>query len=174
MGRNYLLVPILLMFISISTSFAKNNALTIESYGVAQGSLSGEYERKLTNKMSFAIQGLANSGNRGDLEYKGFGGGLGIKYYLSNQALRGAYIGVLGTTANLSIMSPTEGTVTSFGVAGSLGFKWVFTTGFAIDVGFSLAMPVSTQITILESGLQETIKSGSIGKGINLGLGIAW
>jgi len=162
------------MCISIPTTLSKNNALTIESYGVAQGSLSGEYERKLTNNVSLAIQGLAKSGNKGGLEYKGLGGGLGIKYYLGNQALRGAYIGVLGTTANLSIMGSTEGTVTSFGVAGSLGFKWFFTTGFAIDVGFSLAMPISTQITIPESELQKTIKSGSIGKGINLGLGIAW
>ena len=119
------------MFFSVPTAFSKNNALTIESYGIAQGSISAEYERKLTNKMSFTIQGLVNSGNRGDLEYKGLGGGLGVKYYLSDQALRGAYIGVLGTTANLSIMSPTEGTVASFGVAGSLGFKWVFATGFA-------------------------------------------
>jgi hypothetical protein len=100
MRRNYLLVLILLMFFSVPTAFSKNNALTIESYGVAQGSISAEYERKLTNKMSFTIQGLVNSGNRGDLEYKGLGGGLGVKYYLSDQALRGAYIGVLGTTAN--------------------------------------------------------------------------
>ena len=174
MERKYLQVLFLLIFILVPTSTAKKNAFTIESYGVAQGSLSGEYERKLTSRMSFTIQGLVNSGNRGDLEYKGLGGGLGVKYYLSDQALRGAYIGVLGTTANLSIISPTEGTVTSFGVVGSLGFKWIFATGFALDVGFSLAMPVSTQINIPESGLQETIKSGSIGKGINLGLGIAW
>jgi hypothetical protein len=174
MGRKYLLALILLILILVPTSLAKNNALIIESYGIAQGSISGEYERKMTNKISLAIQGLASKGNRQDLEYTGIGGGLGIKYYLSDQVLNGVYLGASASFINMDVLNPTEGKVTSFGVAGSLGYKWVFETGLAVDVGFSLAMPVLTQITIPESELQETVNFGTVGKGINLGLGFAW
>ena len=174
----YYLVLILLALFLFSTSgmsLAKNNALTIESYGVTQGSLSGDYERKLTNKISLAVQFLTSKGSRQDFEYTGIGGGTGIKYYLSQQALNGTYIGASGNVVSIKFLSDLEeGKITSFGLAGSLGYKWILERGMAIDVGFSLAIPISTQITTSESGLRETVSFGKIGSGINLGLGFAW
>lgn len=165
---------ILTLLLTHTISFAKSKALTIDSFGVTQGSLSGEYEQRLTNHLSFAVQALTNKGTREDLEYQGIGGALGIKYYLSQKPLNGTYLGAFGSLVNLNIAQPTKGKVTSFGLAGSLGFKWVYQTGLTVDIGFSLALPILTKIITEESELQDTVKSGPLGKGINLGLGFAW
>lgn len=165
---------ILTLLLTYTISFAKSKALTIDSFEVSQGSLSGEYEQKLTNNYSFAVQAVTDKDRMDDLEYQGIGGALGIKYYLSQTPLNGTYLGFFGSIVNLNITQPTKGKVTCYGLAGSLGYKWIDQNGFTVDIGFSLALPVLTKISTEESELQDSVRSGPLGKGINLGLGFAW
>ncbi len=153
---------------------AANNALTIDSYGITQNTVSGEFETKLSNKISLGFQGLTMKYQDEIDAYSALAGAVGARKYFVGEALNGIYIGLYGVGGYMKVTNPTTASAKSIGAALSLGLKTIAAKHIAVDLGVSATLPLFTQVTAEEIDLDQLIGFGEIGYGLNVGIGVVW
>ena len=153
-----------------------NNALTLDIRGLFMKAVSLEYERKISGSVSLNVQALYQKYHLTpeEVDLTAMAGAVGARMYLSKRALDGLYAGLYGVGAYVVSQEPSKVTATSFGASGVLGLKWISTGGIAIDVGYSLGVPIITKISAPDAGVDELAKFGKVGTGVTLALGYAW
>ena len=155
-----------------------NNTFTVDIRGFMMGIYSVEYEWRSSETTSLSTQGLIwnlqTEQNGDNINLTSYAGALGFRRYVSGELYNGLYVGLYGSGALINVTSPQEATATSLGLAASVGLKWLNEYNWAIDLGFSIAVPVHTHINAPDMDLSEQIVLGSIGTGVTVGIGYAW
>lgn len=159
----------LLAILVTGKSFAKTQSLVMDTRGALIGIYSLEYEQLLSEKVTLAVQGQICNYPQDNTKLLAYSLGVGKRKYILEKNFSGAYWGAYGTANYIK----TEGaTTTSFGAAGSIGYKQLLESGLVVDLGISLGIPFFTSIK--EATSTETVNFGALGFGLTLGLGYAW
>lgn len=157
----------LLMLAMAAPSFAQNSArnnppedgvkqvVKTNPLALAFGNFNGTYERLLNDKSSFLVS--ANYQYRlFGVDVNALGVGAGWRYYLTNAnkpVPAGFYI---QPQASASFGNVSDANYTTVGIGAELGYQWVWSSGFALDLG------IGPQYTFL-SGEVDDIEFNSDG-----------
>mgnify|MGYP000924390523 FL=1 len=160
----------LLIVLAMGTVFAATQSVVVDTRGALIGVYSAEYERLFSSKVSVDVQGQICNYTEDNSKLLAFNLAVGRRQYILEQDFSGAYWGAYGTASYIK----TESAVTTgLGVAGSIGYKHILDSGMVVDLGFSLGIPLITNIKA-DNTAAETVNFGALGLGLSLGLGYAW
>ena len=118
---------------------AQSNIIKTNPIGLAFGNFNVTYERVLNPSSSFLVKGNYMYKLLGaDVSLAGLG--LGYRYYITHakkEVPNGFYVNPQASFAFGSIKD-TDGTsysATNFGIGAELGYQWVWSSGFTLDLG---------------------------------------
>ncbi len=125
--------------------YAQNQIIKTNPLGFAFGNFNAKYERALSESTSFLVGGNFYSRKIFGVKATGFGVDGEFRYYITNRkkpSPEGFYVGP-GVSFDINNLGDVEtggvvnsrGSVTSLGIGATLGYQWVWDSGFALDLG---------------------------------------
>ncbi len=116
---------------------AQKNVLKMNPLGFAFGIYNLTYERALSSSTSFQVKGSFFSKLFG-LEVSSLGFDADFKYFITHKrkpSPEGFYIGPGISINKTSYSEFNDGSATTFGIGGTVGYQWIWNSGFALDLG---------------------------------------
>ncbi|MEP7195221.1 MAG: DUF3575 domain-containing protein [Saprospiraceae bacterium] len=116
---------------------AQQNVLKMNPLGFAFGIYNLTYERALGPATSFQVGGRFFTKLFG-LDVSSFGLDADFKYYITHKkkpSPEGFYIGPGISFNKTSYNEFSDATATTFGIGGTVGYQWIWNSGFALDLG---------------------------------------
>jgi hypothetical protein len=142
------------------------SVISINPFGLLLGVANAEYEKVWKPNMSFVGQAVFASRSSGDWDWMLLGGGVGVKRYLNSTAPEKLWF---GGNASLQYVSADygreEGSSVFLGLAGLVGYKWIFGQ-FTVEPSIGLLMSIGS-LSIAGESIPITGVGGTLG--ISLG-----
>lgn len=155
---------ILVLFAASLSAQAQKNIIKTNPVSLAFGNFNVDYERVISESSSFTASASYMYKLLG-LEVAAGGLGLGYRYYITHAKKdipNGFYVNpfVSANAGGLNFLGDSV-KFFNFGVAASLGYQWVWDSGFALDLGagpFLNMMKTSANVNI-----NGTLKDSNVG-----------
>ncbi len=149
---------------------AQNNIIKTNPIGLAFGNFNVTYERVLNSSSSFLVKGNYMYKLLGaDVSLAGLG--LGYRYYITHakkEIPTGFYVNpqLAFAFGNIKDSNGTSYSATNFGIGAELGYQWVWSSGFTLDLG------IGPMYNIVSSDSSDT--ANGIAPAITLAIGYAF
>lgn len=172
MKTKFLSIASFLMLFFMASNLNAQNVVKVNPIGLAFGSLNGGYETFLTDKTSLYLK--ANFYSRGlvGIRYTGFGVGGEYRFYLdSNDRPKGLYAGPIASVGFIGSNSDIINNYTLITIGGVIGYQWVFSEKFTVEVNIGPAYGIVTgdfgDTDIFGDGIIPTISLLTLGYILN-------
>lgn len=133
------------MLFFLANNLTAQNVVKVNPIGLAFGSLNGGYETFLTDKTSLYLKGNFYSRGLIGIRYTGFGVGAEYRFYLSdNDRPKGLYAGPIANIGFIGTNSDLIDNYTLITIGGVIGYQWVFSEKFTVEVNIGPAYGIVT------------------------------
>ena len=155
--------------------FAQNQIIKTNPIGFAFGNFNVKYERALSEATSFVVGGNFYSRKIFGVKATGYGLDGEFRYYITNRkkpSPEGFYIGP-GVSFDFNKLTDDgdTGSFTLLGVGATLGYQWVWNSGFSLDLGLG---PQYTFAAAKSDDVDEDIDFGGILPRFEFSIGYAF
>lgn len=156
----------------LTSTFAQNQVIKANPLGLLLGFATVSYERAITEKSTFQVNGNYGSISIFGIGYTQAGAGVDYKFYgLSKKqsAPRGFYVAPGIAFSNITVhFGDDKSSITSFILRGVLGHQWIWDSGFSLDLFAGFNYYTNGSITLNQESYNKF--SGAIPTmGISLG-----
>lgn len=114
------------------------NALTVDAIEIFQGILNSDFERKLTNQLTFTVGTEVVGRIAPRRNWESLSTTVGLRYYIEGAPLNGFY---LAGKTYIGVIYPNQ--KFSTWIVPGLGINYVAPTGFSLNVGGDLILYVN-------------------------------
>ena len=133
------LILSLALFAIVVGASAQSNIIKTNPFGLAYGNFNVTYERVLNPSASFLVKGNYMYKLLG-LDVSLAGLGVGYRYYITHakkEIPNGFYVNpqVAFAFGSIKDNNDTSYSATNFGIGAELGYQWVWSSGFTLDLG---------------------------------------
>lgn len=140
MKTKFLSIASFLMLFFMASNLSGQNVVKVNPIGLAFGSLNGGYETFLSDNTSLYLKANFYSRSLVGTRYTGFGVGGEYRFYLSdNDRPKGLYAGPIANVGFIGTNSDFIDNYTLITVGGIIGYQWVFSEKFTVEVNIGPA-----------------------------------
>lgn len=158
-----------------STAIAQNTAIKINILSPIVSTASLFVEHAVGETSSIQLGGFYTGASIGETKFRGFGITPEFRYYLSDQALDGFYLGPFLRYQNFDLtddLTEDEATFSSFGGGLVIGRQWLLKERITIDL-FGGPAYNSQSIEVSDGSSEEQFDTGAFGGfGVRIGVTI--